>query len=193
MRARRVIPGRAADVQRRLETELRTTESLVPLRNRAGVSVWKPASDVVSMVRRGINLSGHGFALASARRIEVSVYEVEEDRCSVTMVADLRNQRASHVGGWYTGAGASTIGSTLVGTLALGLPALVVAPLAMGVLFGGGTWLARRTLATEVEKVQIALEGLLDRLEGGASFEAPRPALIDRLQGLITDRDLERD
>lgn len=190
VQASRVVPGDVDTIQAGLEEYLRANEGLRPVRDRPGQSMWEPASDIVSQIRRGLNLSGHGFALAKARRIEISIQQLEPGRCLVSIVADLRKMRAEHAGGWYTGAGASTVGGTLVLVLVAGFPVLAAAPLVAGAAFGGGTLLARLTLRSEVERVELAVQGLLDRLERGTrSAPSSRPGLMDRIQDLITDGD----
>jgi len=189
VQASRVVPGSVEDVQDRLDEYLQSAESLRMVRGRPGLSIWEPASDLVSQLRRGLNLSGHGFMLARARRIEISIEPVEAGRALVTLSADLRNQRAEHGGGWTFGATMSTTGVTLPLVLAAGWPVALVLPLAAGVAFGGGTLLARRTLRSEREKVELAVQGLLDRLERGGRITVGRGGLMDRIQGLITEGD----
>jgi hypothetical protein len=189
VQASRVVPGQVDAIQSSLEEFLRANEGLRPIRDRPGQSLWEPASDIVSQIRRGLNLSGHGFALAKARRIEISIQQLEPGRCLVSIVADLRKMRAEHAGGWYTGASASTVGGTLALVLAAGFPLVAAAPLVAGVAFGGGTLLARLTLRSERERVELAVQGLLDRLERGTRIAPSRTGLMDRIQDLITDGD----
>lgn len=189
VQASRVVPGGVDEVQTRLEGYLRSEESLRQVRGRSGISVWEPASDLMSQLRRGLDLSGHGFTLARAKRLEVATEPLEEGRCLVTVTADLRNQRAEQGGGFLFGAVASTFGGSLALVLAAGLPVFLVAP-ALGVgTVAGGTWIARRMLRAEREKLHMAIEGLLDRLERGGSLQPGRPGLMDRIQGLIAEAD----
>ena len=162
VQASRVVPGDPQAVQERLDAFLESAENLRPGRSRAGLSIWEPASDLVSQIRRGLNLSGHGFALARARRIEVAVQSIEPGRSLVNISADLRNKRAEHLGGWYTGAACTTIGVTLVLVLAAGFPLAAVLPLVGGAAFGGSTMLAKLTLRSERERVDLGVQGLLD-------------------------------
>lgn len=189
VQASRVVPGTVDEVQGRLDDYLHSAESLRQVRARSGVSVWEPASDLVSQLRRGLNLSGHGFMLAKARRIEIAIEPVESGRCLVTVSADLRNQRAEHGGGGMFGAVAATTGVTLSLVLAAGFPVALVLPLAAGTAFSGGILLSRRTLRTAREKVELAVQGLLDRLERGDPIVGGRTGLMDRIQGLITEGD----
>ncbi|MGD8496102.1 MAG: hypothetical protein PVF05_07895 [Gemmatimonadales bacterium] len=189
VQASRVVPGSVEDVQARLEEYLHSGESLRQVRNRHGLSIWEPAADVVSQIRRGLDLSGHGYTLARAKRLQVATEPLEAGRSLVTVTADMRNQRAEHGGGFLFGAGATTLGGSLALTLAAGLPVLLVVP-ALGVLTGGGgIWIAKRLLRSEREKMHLAIEGLLDRLESGDRPPAGRSGLMDRIQGLITEGD----
>lgn len=187
VQADRVVPGAPHDVQDRLEDYLSTGESLRQIRSRTGLSTWEPASDLVSELRRGLDIGGRGFALARARRISVSIQALESERSLVTITADLRNRRLEHAGGWYFGAGAGTVGITIGLAAAAGLPFLLVGPLVAGGLFGGGTALARHTLRSEREKIELAVQGLLDRLERGGRIRPGRPGILDRIQGLIAE------
>lgn len=188
--ASRVVPGDRDEVQGRLRDYLRLGESLRQVRDRPGLSFWEPASDLISQIRRGLDVGGHGFALARAKRIEVAIQELEPGRCLVTISADLRNQRAEHAGGWYTGAGFTTAGVTAGLVAGAGAPLLLVLPLVAGTAFGGSTLFARRTLRSELEKIELAVQGLLDRLEGGGEISTSRPSgLMDRIQGFIAEAD----
>lgn len=191
--ASRVVPGNRDEVQGRLRDYLRLGESLRQVRDRPGLSFWEPASDLISQIRRGLDIGGHGFVLAKAKRIEVAIQALEPERCLVTISADLRNQRAEHAGGWYTGAGFATAGVTAGLVAGAGAPLLLVLPLVAGTVFGGGTLLARRTLRADRERVELAIQGLLDRLEGGGRISPERSSgLIDRIQGLIAEERLPR-
>lgn len=185
----RVVPGDPADVQERLEAYLESAEGLRQVRSRAGLSIWEPASDLVSQLRRGLNLSGHSFALAKARRIEVAVQSIEPGRCLVNISADLRNIRAEHLTGWYAGAGAGVTGLTLGLVLAAGFPLALTLPIVAGVALGGSTPLVKLTLRSARERVELGVQGLLDRIERGGPISHGRPGLIDRIDALVADAD----
>lgn len=189
VQANRVVPGDPADVQERFEIYLESAENLRQVRSRAGLSIWEPASDLVSQIRRGLNLSGHGFALAKARRVEVAVQSIEPGRTLVNISADLRNKRAEHLGGWYTGAAGTTAGVTLGLVFGAGLAPALVLPLIGGVAFGGSTMLAKLTLRSERERVELGVQGLLDRMERGGRIQPGRPGLLGRIEALVTDAD----
>ena len=190
IQASRVVPGDRDDVQGRLRKYLRLGESLRPVRDRPGLSYWEPAADLISQIRRGLDIGGHGFALAGAKRIEVAIQALEPGRCLVTISADLRNQRTEHGIWWNLGASLATAGVTAGLVAGAGAPLLLVLPLVAGPAFGGGVLLARRTLRGEREKVELAVQGLLDRLESGGDLAGSRSTgLMDRIQDFITEAD----
>lgn len=186
----RVVPGDAPAVQDSLSRYLRKAESLRPVRDRSGLSVWEPASDLASQLKRGLDFSGRGFELAKARRIEVAVQPLEPGRSLVTMTADLRNQRMAHAGWWMFGggwAGAAAVGGLVFGALA---PPLLVVPAVVGAVGGGATYGARRTFGTLRDRVELTMNGVLDRLERGGDLPTERGSIVERIGELLEQRDL---
>ena len=168
---RRVIPGEPGKVEADLASHLRDRESLHPVRSRAGVSIWEPAEGFLPQLQRGLKWKGHRYDLAQAKQIEVAVLALEDGFSLVTLTLDLRNLRAEHGGGYLAmlpalgGAGGLALGLT-----ALSLPPVgVVAAAALGMAGGaaGGVPAGRRAFRNQVERVRLASEGLLDRLEKG--------------------------
>lgn len=184
----RVVPGTLDDVQGRLDGYLRAGESLRQVRDRPGFTIWEPASDIMSQLRRGLNVGGHGYALAGARRLEVAVRELEEGRSLVTISADLRNQRTEHASLWHAGAVGAAGGVSAALVFGFLMPPLLVVPVVAGGSLGGATLLARRTLATRRERIELAVQGLLDRLERGGRLPQ-KSGLMDRIQDLIGEVD----
>ena len=105
VQATRVVPGEASAVQESLGRYLRSAESLRPVRDRPGLSVWEPASDLGSQLKRSLDFGGHGYELAIARRLEIAIQQLEPGRSLVTLSADLTNERAEH----------ATVGMVLLG------------------------------------------------------------------------------
>lgn len=186
----RVVPGQATAVHDTLSRYLRKAESLRPVRDRPGLSVWEPASDLVSQMKRGLDFSGRGFDLAKARRLEVAVQPLEPGRSLVTLTADLRNQRMEHAGWWLFGtgwAGLAAAGGLVFGALA---SPLLVVPAVAGAVGGGATYAARRTFAAQRERVEMMMNGVLDRLERGGDLPSERGSIVDRIGELLEQRDL---
>ncbi len=168
---RRVIPGTPEKVEADLALHLRDRESLHPVRSRAGVSIWEPAEGFLPQLQRGLKWKGHRYDLAQARQIEVAVLALEADFSLVTLTLDVRNLRARHGGGYLTMLSAlGGAGGLVLGLTALSLPPLgVVTAGALGMAGGaaGGIPAGRRAFRNQVERVRLASEGLLDRLEKG--------------------------
>ncbi len=187
--ASRVVPGDVAEVQDELGGYLRSAESLRPVRDRAGVSIWEPASDLGSQLKRSLDFGGHGYELAKARRVETVIQQLESGRSLVTLSADLTNQRAVHATSWLMGLGGVATGATVALVLAAGFPLLLVAPLAGGLCLAGGLSGADVTFRKRRERVELTMQGLLDRLERGGSLPATGPSIAQKISGFLDSID----
>ncbi|MCH8255269.1 MAG: hypothetical protein IID06_07960, partial [Gemmatimonadetes bacterium] len=108
-----------------------------------------------------LGVGGRRYALARAKEILGRVEQLEDQWCHVTLIADLSNTRTERVAG---GAAFLTSGAALT-TIAvvLGVAAAVaVLPAVAGV--AGGLAIAR-SHRSQVERVQVAMEQVLDGLE----------------------------
>jgi hypothetical protein len=117
---------------------------------------------------------------ALASEISAQVVQLEPGFCLVRLEADIRKQRASRI----TGATVMTvIGWGLTGATALIAPPLALAQALMlvpGVGLTIGGVMVARTYGGANERMQIALEQVLDRLERGEirasqSLQGPNP------------------
>lgn len=179
IRAERVVPGEAHEIEERLVRWLTKAESLVAVRRRAGTSIWEPAEGFVAQLQRGLKWGGQRYQLAEARQVELSVQPLEEGYALVTMTLDVRNVRAEQGGGYLAGfgGGAGALAFTVAASAALppiGLVAAAVAAVTAGGL--GGLAAGRHAFETRRERLRLEMEGLLDRLERGAlDADAGRP------------------
>jgi len=189
VQASRVIPGDAPDVQNRLGDDLKPTESLRSVRDRAGLSVWEPASDLGSLLKRSLDFGGHGFELAKARRVESMIQQLESGRSLVTLSADLTNERTEHATLWMAGTTIVGVGATVALVLAAGFPLLLVAPVAAAASLAGGSASAASTFRTRRERVELVMNGLLDRLERGETLPDNRPSIADKISGFLDSAD----
>ena len=168
VRHSRAVRGDPSEVQARLERHLEEKESLHGVRQKPGRSLWEPAAGLIKQMQRSLDVGGHGYDLAKARNVQLAVEGLEEGWSLVTLSVDIRNLRAGQATGWLLGLGASgtagAVGSAiLVGTGA----AIVIAPfLAIGFL-GLASWAAGRTIHKARDRIELAVLGLLDRLEQG--------------------------
>ncbi len=166
----RVVTGSPAEILSKLEEYFEAQATLRQVRDQRERQVWEPASDIMSQLQRGLDLGGKGYELAKARRIEVMVEPLESERSLVTLRADLSNQRRGHAIGWSIGGasvGAPVAVSLVVGA---GFPPLLIIPLVVAGAAGLTTFLAKQTFRRQREKVELVIEGLLDRLERGSEL-----------------------
>ena len=151
--------------------------------------MWEPASDLASQLKRSLDFGGHGFELAKARRIEMSIQQLEPGRSLVTLSADLRNERAEHASGFIIGLGLAGAGISLPLILAAGLPALLVAPVLTVAGAAGGSLAAARTFRSRKERVELVMNGLLDRLERGSDLPPDRSSIVEKITGFLDRMD----
>jgi hypothetical protein len=186
----RVIPGDVSGVQDELGGYLRSAESLRPVRDRPGLAIWEPASDLASQLKRSLDFGGHGYELAKARRIEVAVEQLEPGRSLVSLSADLTNERAEHAAGWVIGLGLVGVGATVALVLAAGAPILVGLP-AVGAGLVGGSAAAAKSFRLRRERVELVMNGLLDRLERGGKLPPTRSSIVQRISGFLDSIELD--
>jgi hypothetical protein len=169
VRAERVVPGVAVDVEERLARWLGNQESLHPVRRRAGFSLWEPAEGLVAQLQRSLKWGGQRYELAAARQVELSVQSLEDGFSLVTLTVDVRNVRSEH-GGVAIGVSAAVCGVVALAATVTLLPPVGVVAAALGGMGAGGAGgvaIGRSTFHQKAERIRLASEGLLDRLERG--------------------------
>jgi hypothetical protein len=181
----RVVPGSSEEVLEKLRTYLNDRESLRCVRDRPGQQVWEPASDLMSQIQRGLDFSGRGYELARAKTLTVLTQPLEEGRTLVSVIADISNTRTGHALGWYGGIGVFALGSALGAVLGGGAEALIVFPAVTTGVAAVGTLGTAKTLARRRERVTLAVQGLLDRLERDSGFSTDRTTLVEKITGLL--------
>lgn len=172
VRASRVVPGDQAHVEHNLEGYLKDQELLKQVRSKPGRSLWEPAAGLVSSMRRAMDVSGRGYMLAKARSFQVSIQPLESGWSLVTLTADVSNMRRERAGGWYGGLGSGGVVGGVGLVVATGggiLPILGAAALVTSAM-GVATFASRADMKKQSERVELALQGLLDRLERGESL-----------------------
>ncbi|MCY3598367.1 MAG: hypothetical protein OXN85_00120 [Gemmatimonadetes bacterium] len=170
----RVVPGSPADVEANLESYLREEELLRQVRSRSGGSLWEPGTGLVSQMRRAMDVGGRRYTLAKARKLQVSVEALESGWSLVTLTADVGNMRAERIGGWFAGMGLGGAAGGFGLFMATGGGVL---PLLGGLaIFSGFTAIATVSARADMRKVrqrmELALQGLLDRLERGENLRS---------------------
>lgn len=178
VRASRVVPGDRGQVEENLSAYLKERELLRQVRSQPGRALWEPAGGLLSSARRAMDVGGHGYVLAKARNLQVAVEPLESGWSLVTLMADIGNQRNERLGGWFFGMGLGGLGSGVGLAVATGggvLPILGGAAL-VSLFLGVATAAARADMRKQIERMRLAIEGLLDRLERGENlYEEAEP------------------
>lgn len=176
--ASRAVPGDVVGVEEALQHWMTAGELLsVKRRFRNGASWERQAGALVSL-KRSLGVGGRRFMLSRAKEVTARIAQLGPSRCHVQLVADLSNSFREQLtgAGLFTGAGAVASGAALIiGVLPpfAVIPALLAVPLAVVIA---------RSRRAEVERVRVALEQVLDRLERG---EIKPPRRTERDAGSI--------
>jgi hypothetical protein len=167
--AQRTVRGTPTQVLKALDDWMQRQESLVVQRYHSTERiVWEARRDLVGMVKRTV--SGRGYALARATRVSATAIALDDARVLVRLDARLSGYRAllAQQNAALTGVG--LIGGGILAVLSFPLLA-VAAPVV--VLAPAGFAAARASHHRSVERAQLALEQVLDRLERGDAGRPP--------------------
>jgi hypothetical protein len=170
--AQRTIAGMADGLQSALNHWMTDGELLTVKRRFPDRTSWEARQDVFSSIRREFKVGGRPYRLARAKEVVGQVTRLEEGRAHVRLLADLSNTRQSHLAAATTLAGVGAVASAIGLVLSVALPVALI-PVGLGAVLG--TMVARRRMG-QVERVQVALEQVIDRLEHGEvrAPEGPR-------------------
>ncbi|NIM49825.1 MAG: hypothetical protein GTN62_06150 [Gemmatimonadales bacterium] len=168
--ANRTIPGQPRRIQEALNHWMTQGELLTVKRRFPDQTSWEARQDVFSTIKRGFQIGGRPYHLTPAKEIVGQVVQLDDERCHVQLVADLSNTQRSHLSGGATLAGAGAITSAIGLTLGVAVPVALI-PLGLGMLVG---FVAARRRLTQLERVNVAMEQVLDRLEHGEIEVPPR-------------------
>jgi hypothetical protein len=184
VRASRVVPGEPPEVEDRISEYLRGEELLKQIRSQPGRSLWEAAGGAVNTMRRAMDVRGREFALAKARSIAVDVEPLETGWSLVSITADMRNMRNERGGGWFFGLSLAAIPAAILLSVTGGpeLPLLLGMGLSGGTALGTATWASSKHFRRQRERMELAVQGFLDRLERGEPLAADRDSLIDKVQ-----------
>lgn len=159
--ADRVVPGDRATVERALTRWMEEEESLQVKRRYPDRTSWEPKAGAFATIQRALGAKGRRFSLANAEEVTGQVTPLETGFCHVGLAADIRPSRARRLQGgtvvFTLGALATTAFAVTLGVIAV-VPAVVLIPTA---------GLIARHHRVENERVQVAMEQVLDRLERG--------------------------
>jgi hypothetical protein len=185
--ASRSVAGTPETVLAFLDRWMTKEECLTVKRRFPDRMTWEPKRDFFSSMRRDFNLGGRGYALARAVEVGATVVAVDAGRVLVRLDADLVVPRKRTVTGTAITASLGATAGAGIAMAALVANVAIVAAVAVGGVVALGGMAAAAGVARShrklVQRVQLALEQVLDRLEhGDGGREAP---LLDKLGALV--------
>jgi hypothetical protein len=176
--AQRIVTGTPTQVLAALDDWMQRQECLRVKRHFSERIVWEADRSVASIVRRTV--SGKGDALVRANDVAATAIALESSRVLVRLDAYLGSHRLS-MASVNAGLGAASV---VAGGILAALSFPVLAAVAPAVVLVPAVWGATRSAhGRTVERAQLALEQVLDRLERG---EAGRPpTLLSMLAAVV--------
>lgn len=168
--AQRVIAGKAEKTETTLQDWMSEGELLQIKRRYPDRKSWERKDGAFASLKRSFGAGGRKYVLAGASEIVTRIADVDEGHCRVQLVADLSNKRSGHLIGSsvLVGGGAAMTG------IALALGVVVAAAVVPVVLSLPIATAVSRSYRREVDKFQVALEQVLDRLEHGDTDVGPK-------------------
>lgn len=176
----RVVPGTPRELAVKCDDFFVASQLLQAVRRGSDTLQYRPSVDWASQLARAASFTSRKYYVASAQSVEVHLDPVDDEHTLVELHVD-PGTRSEYLWGAALGGGAATVGVSVGGSFLLAtlLPLLVAfgvgIPLGLGI--GAGiTWAAGRSHREKLREVRAEVEGILDRLEVGASLEPPPPA-----------------
>jgi hypothetical protein len=161
--AQRVVPGDRVAVERALSHWMEDQELLRVKRRYPDRTTWEPQVGFFVSMQRGFKAGGKNYDLTRPVEISGQVTPLESGFCHVRLAADVRNMRAARIG-----AAAGIFSAGAVGTaVAVALGVLLPIAAAPAIVFAVGALPVLTGHRKQNERVQVALEQVLDRLERG--------------------------
>ncbi len=171
--ASRTIPGEPEAIIAYLDAYMQRDECMQVQRRFTDRVTWEARNDWVAAVKRGLRTGGRSYQLSRAGRVAATVVPVDDKRSLVRLDADLAPSRTNVV---RAGGAVAATGAVSGGVLGAGA---VVAHVATGIVLGsvalpiviaaGGAYLILKRHHGFAERMTLALEQVLDRLEYGES------------------------
>lgn len=170
--ASRVVRGAPAEILARLDEWMQREEGLRPMRRFGDRMTWESRKDLLGSLQQGLNFGGRAYGLRTSNEVGATVVPVDADRCMVRLDASFEESRRNHVIGGAVAAGGGVLGFGGVMAVATLIPeGSILFGALMGLvpaLSGGGIGYAvARSQRRKVERAQLTLEQVLDRLERG--------------------------
>lgn len=177
--ASRVVPGKPDQILATLDRWLCKEQTLMMKRRFTDRMTWEPRSGFESVVRRAF--AGSEIVLIHASEVGASVTPIDANRTLVRLDATVVDKRRQMVGWSAAATGVLGLKGVAIAGVAWLFPPLAVALIGTAVgaaVVGGGAAVGlaiARSQRRSIERVQLALDQLIDRLEAG---ERPMPSLL---------------
>jgi len=161
--AHRVVPGERGVLEQAIGEYMTEEEAMIPKRRLPDRTVWERQKGLLAEMKRGLSFEGKAYHLARAAEVSVQITALEDGYCHTELAADIGNLRDSALAGAGTLLSTGALGSVVL-ALIPGLFPIAFVPILAGT---GLAALAGRSYRGKAERMQVALEQVLDRLERG--------------------------
>lgn len=175
--AQRVVRGAPERVLATLDRWMQREEWLRVVRQRADRIVWEPRRGLLGSVRQ--LLRGGDSALFRANDIAATVVRIDDQSALVRLEADFTALRRTMLG--QTGVGTVVGGASTAALVVMGV--MMPVAVAPAIVFAGASFASsRRTQHHTLQRAQLTLEHVLDRLERG---EGTPPTLMRLIEAAL--------
>jgi len=175
--ASRIVPGTREELGKKIDEFMVAGQLLQNVRKSASTLLYRPAVDWASQIARAASSTSRKYYVASSKRVEVRLEQVDEGRVFVEIEVEPGTRDEHLIGGVVGGlAGGTGIGVGVAFAVATAAPVAlgVAAGVAVGsAFFGGIGWVTGYYHKRRLLEVRAEIEGILDRLETGETLEPP--------------------
>jgi len=165
--AQRVMQGSPETIEAGLLEWMQKHELVTLQRQQPGRLTWEPLGAMQAALKRGasvLHASTARFMLSRAEVVSATITALEDGYCHVSLAAQLRQTRASYLGGAFATVSVGAAGSIVLGALGA-MVAVVALPVVGGAVAG---YAVLRSYSPVPERTQLGLERVLDFVERGA-------------------------
>jgi hypothetical protein len=177
--AQRVVPGKPEVVLAALDRWMQNEETMLVVRQRHDRMAWAPRQDFMSGVRRAFG--SKPFMLEPTTEVAATVVPVDDGHSLIAMSADMSGKRRTamaHLVTWTLVGAAGTAILSVLGFMTVVAAAPVVV---LGVAAAYGS---QRGLRHTLQRTQVGLEHVLDRLERQSNEPRP-PSLLQMIDSAL--------
>ena len=185
--ASRTVAGEPAKVLAQVDAWMQDKECLAVQRRFGERIVWEPQRGMWSGIKRSVNIAGRGYDLVRAAAVAGTVSEVAPGRTHIRIDADMSQSRKARVrnASILGGFGVVSAGAlALLGIAITAAPIFIVAGALVPIVgFGSAAYATAESHRSVAQRVQLAIEQVLDRIEHGELQLPARGVGANRLAG----------